>query len=286
MKLSVQGEGAPIRLIDDARLDTYNIADDGFTGLVTGVTGSGKTLALRKLIEKLGAENVLVIATDPRLAPLDGLGARVLKAWLPSSATGAELKAAAQDAWARIASFHKDLTMAANNPKIVVPRVIVHDNISNTGDIIAARVAPADGWPTMPQWGTIGLDILNMVKFYRGLQIRGLIRIINCTTGFDKDAVDNMGRRVPVLQIGTGGQLAPKHISRYVDYQFHVTATYEPNNADRSTDGMFRRFQTCEMDGVIAKGSPKLPAPYMKACWWEVYKLTFGMDDNGKPIAA
>lgn len=267
-----------MRLIDDPRLQEYRIEDAGFTGLVTGVTGSGKTLALRNLIINLGPENVVVIATDPRLAPLDGLGAKILKAWIDPKEEGAAQKQAAEAAWATIQAFHRDLGAAAENPNIEVPKVIVHDNLSNTGDIMALKTAPPGGWPSLQQWGTIGKGILNMITFYRGLQIRGLIRIINCTTGYEEDS---LGRKIPVLQIGTGGQLAPKHISRYVDYQFHIHSAYEPNAPGASPDGMLRQFQTCEMDGIIAKGSPKLPRPLMPADWWEVYKYTFDMNQDG-----
>lgn len=266
-----------ISLIDDPDLKEYRIGESGFVALVTGRTGSGKTLALRNLIKNLGKRKVVVIATDPRMAPLDGLDVKMLECWVPPAAEGAELKAAAEAAWDRIQKFHRNLAAACANPDVEVPEVVVHDNLSNTGDMLAAKFATPGQQLSQPQWGFLARSALNLATFYRGLQGRRMIRIINCTTGTE---TNEYGQKVPALFIGTGGQQAPKHFSRYVDYQFHVEATYDPTNAGADPDGMVRTFQTCEMNGVVAKGSPNLPRPYMKADWWEVYKLTFGVKEG------
>lgn len=267
----------PIRLIDDPSLEAYTIADAGFTGLADGITGSGKTLALRKLIQHVGSENVVVVATDPRLAPLDGLNVKVLKCWIePSVSEPAEMKAAATDAWNRMQAFHRNLRAAVNNPKVVVPKYIIHDNLTNTGDILAAMIAPLSGQLSQPQWGELARRALDLVTFYRGLQIRGLVRIINITSGREKD---EYGRSVPVLFVGMGGKLAPTHLPRKIDYMFHVEATYDPNNPLAGPDGMARTFQTCAKDGVIAKGAPQLPTPTMKADWLEVCRLVLGEEN-------
>lgn len=273
------------RLIDDPKVRTYSIKDQGFTGLVYGETGAGKTLAVRRLIKELGADNVLVIATDPRLAPLDGIGAKIVPCWVEPGLTGVDLKNKATQAWERLEAIHRDLIAAAANPGVVLPKAVVHDNLSNTGDILMWSIAKPGGQLSQPDWGTLARRVFETVTLYRGLQVRGLMRIINCTSGIATDASgrvisDAFGRAQPQLMIGTGGKLAPKHVPRKVDYQFYVDARYEPGHDDAGADGMVRQFTTCQQGAIVAKGSPQLPTPTMKACWWEVYKLVMGGADE------
>lgn len=262
-------------LMNDPRLIEYNLPDAGFTALVTGPTGSGKTLAIRRLIENLGREEVLVIATDPRLAPLDGLRAKVFRAWIEPGMEGSELKAAATDAWNRLNGFLRDLIMATKSGgKDHVPKVVVLDSLSNLGDILGYKLAPVGGQLSQPQWGQLAAEVMKVVTVIRGLQSGGMLRIINCTSGWD---TDDQGRKVPVMFIGMGGKLAPRHTPRFVDFQFHIES-YLGNIGDpmAGPDGMVRRFHTCEHDGIMAKGHPKLPTPVMKADWWEVWQLIYG----------
>lgn len=259
-----------IQLVADPRLTRYKMAGSGFTALVSGPTGSGKTLSLRPLVEYLGADEILVIATDPRLAPLEGLDVPTLEAWIEPGAEGLALKNAAQAAFEKIQAMFSDIARAVKNEKVKTPKVLVFDSLSNYGDILQARLAPVGGQLSMPQWGQVARDALALVQYLRGLQVRGMLRIVNCTSGW---TTDDVGRKVPELFIGTGGKMGPKHVGRYVDFQFHVEATYMPGDAMAGPDGMVRRFHTCEHDGISAKGHPALPTPYMKADWAEVYRL-------------
>jgi hypothetical protein len=267
-----------IKLIDDPKIMRYAIGDQGCTVLVTGETGSGKTLSIRPLIEYLGVDEVLIVATDPRLAPLDGLGARVIPAWIEPGAEGLELKNAAAAAWEKIQALSKDLIAAVKNPKVQVPKALVFDGLSNFGDIHQSRLAQADGVVSERGWGQIGNGILNFTGFIRGLQLRGLFRVLTCTTGPTRDSKGGIitgptGQPMQRLYIGTGGRLAPDHIVRYIDYMFHTTAYYGgPTAEGAGPDGMVRKFQTCTADGVTAKGAPQLPTPFMSADLAEVYR--------------
>ncbi len=265
-----------MRLIDDPKVVDYSIGEQGCTVLVTGETGSGKTLSLRPLIEYLGRDEVLIIATDPRLAPLDGLKARVIPAWIKPGLEGLELKNAAVAAWERIQSTARDLIAAANNPKVRIPKVIAFDGLSNLGDIMQARLAGGDGVVSERSWGIVGGDILKFVGFVRGLQFKGLFRVMTCTTGPTRGAKGEIltgptGTPLQRLYIGTGGRMAPDHILRFTDYMFHVTASYAGQDST-SPDKMTRKFQTCTADGVVAKGAPQLPTPFMNADLAEVYR--------------
>lgn len=261
-----------IRLIDDPRLEEAKVLDEGFTAMVTGPTGSGKTLALRSLVEKLGPDSGIVIATDPRLLPLEDTGVRVLKCWMQPGMQGADLKTAAIAAWGKYEAFVRDLALAAHSPDVEVPKWIALDSITSLGDIKAAAIAPANGQLSQPLWGELGRGLLHQIGYLRGLQVRGLIRIINCTSGWEKD---EMGRRTQELFMGIGGKIAPKHATRYIDLMFHVEATYAPNDPQAGPDGMKRIFHTCEHDGIVAKGHPKIPTPFCKADWGYVHGLIF-----------
>lgn len=279
-------EAKPVRLIDDSRLVDYSIGDAGCTVLVSGESGAGKTLSLRNLIKMLGRDNVLILATDPRLAPLDGLNPRVLPCWITPGSEGAVLKQSAQDAHDRIMAFSKDLALAAGNPKIVVPKALVFDGISNYGDIQQARLCPPGGNLSEPQWGHVGKGMLDFIGFIRGLQIRGLFRVFTCTTGpmrGDKGQIltDPLGRPRQKFMVGTGGRMAPDHMHRFIDYHLHVDAYFDKTNPEAGPDGMVRRFQTCTADGVMAKGAPQFPTPFMKADMWEVYRLINGLPATG-----
>ncbi len=257
------------------KLAPYAVGNSGFTALVTGATGSGKTLALRGLIEYLGKDEVLIVATDPRLAPLEGTGAKVFEAWVEPGVQGADLKQAATEAWNKLQGFFRDLSTAAKDKDTKMPKVVVLDSLSNLGDILGYSLAPPGGQLTMAQWGEMARRALSVVTFFRGLQVDGMLRIINCTSGLEED---DMGRKVPVIYIGLGGKMAPRHVPRYVDFQFHIEATHAPSHSWAGEDGMMRKWHTCEHDGIIAKGHPKLPTPFMKADWKEVYRIVYAKE--------
>ena len=267
-----------VRLIDDPKIIDYAIGDQGCTVLVTGETGSGKTLSIRPLIEYLGRDEVLIVATDPRLAPLDGLKARVIPAWITPGSEGLDLKNAAIAAYEKIQATMRDLIAAARSPRVRVPKAFIFDGLSNLGDIHQARLALADGQLSERLWGQIGKSILDFAGFIRGLQLKGMFRVMTCTTGPVRDAKGGLipgptGQPLQRLYIGTGGRMGPDHIVRYIDYMFHVSAYYGGPQAEGGTpDGMVRRFQTCTADGVVAKGAPQLPTPFMKADLAEVYR--------------
>ena len=265
-----------MRLIDDPRLTKYSVADDGCLALVYGESGTGKTLALRSLFENLGSDSGIVIATDPRMAPLDGTNANVLKCWIePSVSEPAAMKAAAEDAWARLTAFNADLRAAMDNPKVAVPCWIALDNLFHAGEVKHLAMAPAGGKLSIPQWGDFANEMLGLVTFYRGLSKRGMLRIINCTSVWERGEkgaliVDEYGRKIPKILVGTGGKVAPTLLPSKIDLMFFVTAEHRPSDPEAGKDGMVRKFQTCTAEGITAKGHPKLPTPYTPADWWDV----------------
>lgn len=269
---------AEIRVVDDPRLKPYVMKDSGITALVTGPTGSGKTLAFRHFIEQFGAENAIVVATDPRLFPLDGLDCRILEAWMEPGAEGLELKQAAARAYQKIQDFFIDLGNIQTREDVKFPLAILFDSLSNYGDIMQVKTAPIGGQLSMQQWGDVGRNTLQFVSWVRGFQRRRLLRIFNCTSGWTKD---DMNRTTQELLIGMGGKMTAKYVFKHFDLMFHVESNYAPGNEAAGPDGMLRQFHTCEHDGIVAKGHPNLPTPTCPADWGYVYRQIFGGGEGG-----
>jgi len=265
-------DGGKIRLVDDPRLKPYKMGESGITALVTGHTGAGKTLAFRPFIEQFGRDSCIVVATDPRLFPLEGLDARVLEAWIEPGAEGLELKRAAQAAYEKVQEFFVDLASIQSRDDVEFPKAILFDSLSNYGDIIQAKIAPIGGQLSQPQWGDAGRQILNFVSWVRGFQRRGLLRVFNCTSGWSKD---DIGRQTQEIYIGTGGKMAPKYVFKHFDLMFHVESTFALGSPDAGPDGIVRKFHTCEHDGIVAKGHPNLSTPTCPADWAYVYRQIF-----------
>ena len=237
--------------------------------MLTGGSGVGKTLMFRELIQKLGRDEFVGIATDARLAPLDGLQARVIPAWLEPGLSKESRKVRADLIWEKIRQVGTDLEVAAKSSRVKMPKVLGFDGITNLGDILQSKHI-IRGKSTYTNWGEYADDVLGLIGFFRGLQVKGLFRVFTCVTVPGEK--DSLGRTPPELLIGTAGQLAPKHVYRFIDYHFHMDSFFDPKHEWAGPDGVVRRFQTCELDGVASKGAPGLSTPFMRASLWEVYR--------------